>query len=417
MIRVTASIRDTPAQAAQSAVVLAGAVGLLLLATPALEPVQSTVVRFYSVLGALALVALMPLIWSRNGWPFISWGTLVTIGILGLASIIVDPVFQVTGLGAEFYAPFSESLDFSGPLGNRVLTPLLARATFLHGDRFYLLIYAETFLLILLVLRFFDQNIKTGRTSTRRLIAISGTAVVALSSIVYGQLTDPSNVHVTSYVLILGFLLIARKGTERAWVKVGLYGLLAANRLTSVFIFPFLFLYAARELKPRNLLTEAMFAVPALVFLVVMKLTLGSVFADLPDGISQLEDIKNNVVRTTSFLFSADAYQVVLYPFALSFALSWLLVGWFLYKMARGRAYYAMALAASAAFFPLVQIFLATGWGRYMGIAFPALMISTVGLADHKLGRRLVLGCAILGPVGWFLYVEFYNLQWLAPGA
>ena len=404
-----------------SGLLLAAAAVLLLLAAQTPHVTDSPRLRTDIVLGAVALTSLLPKLWTRRGWPFLSWGILAAVAIFAITTLVVQPSFKLAGFAPVFYAPFSETLHFTGPLGNRVLTPLLARLLFLSGDRYYILGFGETFLLVFLLVWFFHLSLSSVKPPQRALATAACACAVAFSSIVYFQLTGPSDPVITTYILVVLFLIVARPGASaqgrwRPWAKGALYCLMAANHENSVFIFPFLALYAAGGLRPASLLREGALFVPALALMIALKFTVAGIHAKYPDGVSQFQEVRRNFFRAYHTLFSGSWYYVFLYPAITTFTLAWLLVIVRTGRAVAAKHTYTAALVVTGIASPALQMLMAGDWARYMGLAFPSVALSAIGLWSwRRYGPAFVVAIAIANPLAWYLYARFADLQWLAP--
>jgi hypothetical protein len=377
--------------------------------------------RMYWALGGIAILSYIHKVWTPGKWPFLAWAVPAACVLIASATAIVEPSNQITGLGQEYYVRFSR-LEFSGPLANRVVTPLLARITFLYGPKMHWVVQALTLVFPILLIRFFYLRISpVVRGTKRKLYAIIAAGVITLSSITFFQLSDPSNPNITTYVLVVLFLLTVRSGeidapAWKTWAKVGLYCLIAANHENGVFIFPFLVLYAAGSLHLKVIAREAALLLPGLALLAFLMGVVASLDEPFSDGTTQFDNVKDNFKRTTDLLLSFSFYRPILYPVALSFTLAWALaVVTFATDLVQ-RNWYRFVLMASGILVPAIQFFIAGGWARYGDLMFPVIAISILALFSwRRYGAALVCSLAILNPIAWHVYSVFANLEWLTP--
>jgi hypothetical protein len=405
----------------RTALLGAAAALLFCVAFEVIDLTESLRSRLLAAMAAVAFVGLMTKVQSRSHWPFLAWALPSASFIFTIAALIMTPSLELVGFARDYYGPFSQTLDFSGPLGNRVLSPLLAWMLFLRGDHFTLFVYGETFVFLVLLLWFFNQSFAGLAEGKRILFSVLGSTLLGFSGLAYFQVGEPSQPLMTSYILVLVFMLLARshwpsRPYQRNGLKLAIYCLLAANHDSSILIYPFLALYAAQSLRFRPLLQESALFLPGIVLLLLLKATVVGFDATLPDGTTMAQDFRLNFDRAVLLLTSLDFYRFVLYPLAASFAAAWLVLGVHLFDRWLHKDQYTLALQLAGFAFPAALIFVAAGWARYLLLCFPVVLLSAVYLLpDRKYGPYLVATCAFLNSAGWYLYSRSLDLRWLSP--
>lgn len=302
------------------------------------------------------------------------WGVaaLVATALLALGALYVRPALEAVSHGV-YYAELSRAPFAPGdnPVAYRILTPLLAWALGLRGNRILLLNLAFAWATLALVYWHYRAS---GRPAALALgyAALLATTMPTLFTIFFNGYTDA-----VSYLLL--FVLVARG--RKPW-QFGLLVLLSLlNRESVAFMLPFLLLLQWRrgaDLR-RSLLATAL----ALVAYLGVRYVLGR---QATNGYSMAFYLTPLLRDPLHWLRKAGAaYSTGVFS---AFKLLWLLPLAGAMWAACSRCWWDVALLVSAVGGALAQTVIAVDTSRMLCMAFPAVLLGAELLEPWLRERR-----------------------------